>query len=106
MGILRCGHCAYVGMLHPQPRAAAWNVAEIPRDFSFGEISPDWERMTPYLEEAMSRVPRTLDVLFPPPPPTPCQRPLGAHAYAGQRANAINGDAPSATATPHNGGYC
>jgi 4-methylaminobutanoate oxidase (formaldehyde-forming) len=22
---------------------AAWNVDEIPKDFSFGEIEPDWE---------------------------------------------------------------
>lgn len=41
--------------------AAAWNVGEIPNDFSFGEITPDWERMGPYLEAAMSRVPSTMD---------------------------------------------
>ena len=42
--------------------AAAWNVDAIPNNFSFGEIPPDWERMTPYLEAAMSRVPITLEV--------------------------------------------
>lgn len=64
--------------------AAPWKVAGIPRDFSFGEIEPDWDRMTPYVEkvcaspmggmasfhihihntikcvQAMSRVPATL----------------------------------------------
>merc|ERR1719191_1105841 len=38
-----------------EPEAAAWNVDAIPRDFSFGEIEPDWERMGPFLERAMSR---------------------------------------------------
>jgi 4-methylaminobutanoate oxidase (formaldehyde-forming) len=45
-----------------EPVCAPWNVDGIPEDFSFGEIPPDWERMTPYLEKAMSRVPRTLEV--------------------------------------------
>ncbi|MCP4185569.1 MAG: FAD-dependent oxidoreductase, partial [Hyphomicrobiales bacterium] len=31
-------------------------------DFSFGEIPPDWARMTPFLEKAMSRIPRTLEL--------------------------------------------
>jgi 4-methylaminobutanoate oxidase (formaldehyde-forming) len=35
-------------------------VGKIPGDFSFGEIEPDWERMAPYVEAAMSRVPATL----------------------------------------------
>lgn len=34
----------------------------IPDKFAFGEIQPDMERMTPFLEKAMSRVPRTLEV--------------------------------------------
>ncbi|KNC47481.1 glycine cleavage T-protein [Thecamonas trahens ATCC 50062] len=42
--------------------AAAWAVDGIPRDFTFGEIEPDWERMTPYLERAMARVPASLNV--------------------------------------------
>merc|ERR1719460_296419 len=45
-----------------EPEAAAWNVSEIPEDFSFGEIEPDWDRMGPFLERAMNRVPRTLEV--------------------------------------------
>ncbi|MBM3126326.1 MAG: FAD-binding oxidoreductase, partial [Chloroflexi bacterium] len=40
-----------------EPVAAPWGVNGIPKDFAFGEISPDWDRMTPYLESAMGRVP-------------------------------------------------
>jgi len=43
-----------------EPVCAPWNVAGIPAGFSFGEIDPDWDRMGPYLEKAMSRVPVTL----------------------------------------------
>jgi len=42
--------------------AAAWNVESIPNNFSFGEITPDYERMEPYLLKAMNRVPRTMEV--------------------------------------------
>lgn len=41
-----------------EPVAAAWNIKRIPSDFNFGEIEPDWERMTPFLDTAMARVPR------------------------------------------------
>jgi 4-methylaminobutanoate oxidase (formaldehyde-forming) len=44
-----------------EPVCAPWKIEGIPQDFSFGEIPPDWERMTPYLEKAMSRVPITLE---------------------------------------------
>jgi 4-methylaminobutanoate oxidase (formaldehyde-forming) len=44
-----------VGMF--EPVCAPWKIEGIPQDFSFGEIPPDWERMTPYLEKAMARVP-------------------------------------------------
>ena len=37
--------------------ARPWNVAGIPADFAFGEIPPDWDRMQPYLERAIERVP-------------------------------------------------
>ena len=40
---------------------APWKPEGIPEDFSFGEIEPDWERMMPYLEDAMSRVPIVRD---------------------------------------------
>ena len=45
-----------------EPRCAPWKLDGIPLDFSFGEIPPDWERMTPYLEKAMRRVPSSLGV--------------------------------------------
>jgi 4-methylaminobutanoate oxidase (formaldehyde-forming) len=41
--------------------SAPWQVGKIPQDFSFGELSPDWDRMTPFLEKAMSRVPVSLE---------------------------------------------
>ena len=41
---------------------ASWNEKQIPNDFSFGEISPDWDRMGPYLEDAMQRVPSSLNI--------------------------------------------
>jgi len=41
---------------------APWNVGGIPEDFSFGELLPDWDRMGPYLEKAMQRVPVSAEV--------------------------------------------
>jgi len=49
-----------VGMF--EPVCAPWKIDGIPGDFSFGEIPPDWDRMTPYLEKAMARVPKSLEV--------------------------------------------
>lgn len=40
-----------------EPVCAPWNIKKIPETFSFGEIEPDWDRMGPFLEKAMSRVP-------------------------------------------------
>lgn len=40
--------------------SAPWKVEGIPSDFSFGQITPDWDRLGPYVEQAMSRVPVTL----------------------------------------------
>lgn len=40
-----------------EPKAAAWHG----HPQSFTEIPPDWDRMAPYLDHAMSRVPATLD---------------------------------------------
>ena len=45
-----------------EPICAPWRVEGIPQDFSFGEITPDWDRMGPYVERAMSRVPISLEV--------------------------------------------
>ena len=40
-----------------EPVAGPWGMKGIPDNFSFGEIAPDWERMTPFLERAMDRIP-------------------------------------------------
>lgn len=40
-----------------EPVSAPWAVDGIPENFTFGEIKPDWDRMMPYLEEAMKRIP-------------------------------------------------
>lgn len=40
---------------------APWRVEGVPEDFSFGDLSPDWDRMGPYVEAAMGRVPITLE---------------------------------------------
>ena len=45
-----------------EAECAPWKVEGAPADFSFGEIPPDWDRMGPYLETAMSRVPITFDL--------------------------------------------
>jgi heterotetrameric sarcosine oxidase gamma subunit len=37
--------------------ARPWGAAGIPEDFRFGEIAPDWDRMVPYIDKAMRRVP-------------------------------------------------
>ena len=41
---------------------APWRLDGVPDDFSFGEIPPDWDRMMPYLEKAMGRVPASQEV--------------------------------------------
>mmetsp|Transcript_57637 Transcript_57637/g.153983 ORF Transcript_57637/g.153983 Transcript_57637/m.153983 type:complete len:832 (+) Transcript_57637:2-2497(+) len=40
-----------------EPVAAAWGVDGVPREASFTELTPDWDRIMPFLETAMSRVP-------------------------------------------------
>jgi len=45
-----------------EPVCAPWQVGGVPDDFSFGSLPPDWERMTPYLETAMKRVPVSMEV--------------------------------------------
>jgi heterotetrameric sarcosine oxidase gamma subunit len=44
-----------------EAEARAWSTRGIPEDFRFGEITPDWERMTPHIEKAMRRVPSLFD---------------------------------------------
>ncbi len=48
-----------IGLFETQ--CAPWNVKAIPHDSSFTSIQPDWDRMGPYVEAAMSRVPKSLD---------------------------------------------
>jgi len=40
---------------------APWRVNGIPDDFSFGELPPDWDRLTPFLEGAMERIPVSME---------------------------------------------
>ncbi len=45
-----------------EPVCAPWRVEGIPADFSFGELPPDWDRMGPFLEKTMSRIPVSAQV--------------------------------------------
>ncbi|GIF45535.1 4-methylaminobutanoate oxidase (formaldehyde-forming) [Asanoa ferruginea] len=45
-----------------EAECAPWHVDRVPEAFSFGTIPPDWDRMAPYLEKAMARVPITGEV--------------------------------------------
>ena len=44
-----------------EAECAPWKIGGVPQDFSFGEITPDWERVSPVIEQAMSRVPVLLE---------------------------------------------
>lgn len=44
-----------------EPVCAPWKVDGIPGDASFTTLQPDWDRMGPYVEAAMSRVPASYD---------------------------------------------
>lgn len=48
-----------IGMF--EPVCAPWKVDGIPDDASFLSLPPDWERMSPYLEQAMKRVPISME---------------------------------------------
>jgi 4-methylaminobutanoate oxidase (formaldehyde-forming) len=45
-----------------EPECAPWKVEGAPTDMPFADLEPDWERMGPYLETAMARVPITAQV--------------------------------------------
>ena len=45
-----------------EPVCAPWKVEGAPIDMPFADLQPDWERMGPYLETAMARVPITSQV--------------------------------------------
>jgi len=40
-----------------EPVAAPWSLDKIPEDFSFGEIPSDWDRLAPFLQNAMEIIP-------------------------------------------------
>ncbi|HEX9066617.1 MAG TPA: FAD-dependent oxidoreductase, partial [Streptosporangiaceae bacterium] len=40
-----------------EPVGAPWSLDGVARDFAFGKLPPDWERMEPYLGKAMDRIP-------------------------------------------------
>lgn len=40
-----------------EPVAGPWGMGGIPEGFSFGEIQPDWDRLMPYVEKALERIP-------------------------------------------------
>jgi glycine cleavage system aminomethyltransferase T/glycine/D-amino acid oxidase-like deaminating enzyme len=44
-----------------EPVAQPWGMKGIPKDFCFGEIQPDWERMMPHIELVMGRIPISKD---------------------------------------------
>ena len=44
-----------------EPVCAPWRVDGIPADASFTTLQPDWDRMGPYVDAAMSRVPAAYD---------------------------------------------
>jgi 4-methylaminobutanoate oxidase (formaldehyde-forming) len=45
-----------------EPVCAPWKVEGAPLDVPFADLEPDWERMGPFLETAMARVPITSQV--------------------------------------------
>jgi heterotetrameric sarcosine oxidase gamma subunit len=45
-----------------EPDAAPWGVDGIPKDFAFGQIKPDWDRLMPHIEQSMERIPAVKDV--------------------------------------------
>ncbi|HEX5649347.1 MAG TPA: FAD-dependent oxidoreductase [Steroidobacteraceae bacterium] len=45
-----------------EPKCAPWMVERSPTDVPFADLEPDWDRMGPYLETAMARVPVTAQV--------------------------------------------
>ena len=45
-----------------EPVGAPWSLDGVPRDFAFGTLPPDWERMELYLGQAMNRIPSLPDL--------------------------------------------
>ncbi|HET7016906.1 MAG TPA: FAD-dependent oxidoreductase [Streptosporangiaceae bacterium] len=44
-----------------EPVGAPWSLDGVPRNFSFGKLPPDWQRMEPFLARAMERIPSLAD---------------------------------------------
>ncbi len=44
-----------------EPVGAPWSLDGVAREFAFGKLPPDWERMEPYLARAMERIPSLAD---------------------------------------------
>jgi glycine cleavage system aminomethyltransferase T/glycine/D-amino acid oxidase-like deaminating enzyme len=44
-----------------EPVGAPWSLDGVPGGFSFGTLPPDWDRMEPYLAQAMERIPSLAD---------------------------------------------
>jgi 4-methylaminobutanoate oxidase (formaldehyde-forming) len=44
-----------------EPVGAAWSLDGVGRDFAFGKLPPDWDRLEPYLAGAMERIPCLAD---------------------------------------------
>ncbi|MBW2388463.1 MAG: FAD-dependent oxidoreductase, partial [Deltaproteobacteria bacterium] len=44
-----------------EPIASPWSLDDVPENFSFGEIEPDMDRMMPYLQSALERIPSAQD---------------------------------------------
>ena len=44
-----------------EPEAAAWSLDGVPSDSSFLELPPDYDRLAPFLEVAMARIPTLSD---------------------------------------------
>jgi heterotetrameric sarcosine oxidase gamma subunit len=49
-----------VGLFEPQ--GAPWSLDGIARDFAFGRLPPDWNRMEPFLGPALARIPCLADI--------------------------------------------
>ena len=45
-----------------EPVGAPWSLDGVPREFAFGKLPPDWERMEPYLGQALDRIPSLSEV--------------------------------------------
>jgi glycine cleavage system aminomethyltransferase T/glycine/D-amino acid oxidase-like deaminating enzyme len=49
-----------LGLFEPDP--APWGMGGIARDFAFGQLNPDWDRLLPHIEQSMERIPAVKDV--------------------------------------------